>query len=295
MSFMPILKGAYDLHVHAGPDVMPRKCDDFELAERTLQSGMKGCVLKSHYFCTAERARVVNKAHPGINMVGAVSLNNAVGGLNWVAVEMAARAGAKIVWMPTVDADNEQEHFRKHKPEKLPYWAKVQLELAAKGKMQDGISILAGGQLKPEVVRILDIIAEYNMILATGHLGRTEVFALVKAARERNVKNIIVSHPDFPSTALTKEEQKELAQLGAYMEHCFWTVHSGKTSWDQVYEQIKFVGTDKCVISTDLGQATGMYPDEGLQMFVSNLLKNGFSESDIKKMVVKNPAYLVEG
>ena len=35
-----IITGAYDLHVHPGPDVMPRKFDDFELAERVVDSGM---------------------------------------------------------------------------------------------------------------------------------------------------------------------------------------------------------------------------------------------------------------
>ena len=37
-----IITGAYDLHVHPGPDVMPRKFDDFELAERVVDSGMAG-------------------------------------------------------------------------------------------------------------------------------------------------------------------------------------------------------------------------------------------------------------
>ena len=29
-----LLKGAYDLHVHTGPDVVARKCSDLELADR---------------------------------------------------------------------------------------------------------------------------------------------------------------------------------------------------------------------------------------------------------------------
>lgn len=290
-----LLQGAYDLHVHSGPDVMPRKLDDLELAERVQKYGMKGYVIKSHYNSTAARAKLINKLYPGVNAVGAISLNNAVGGLNWAAVEMAARDGAKLVWMPTVDAANEQEHFKVHKPEKMPYWAALQMEMVAQGRTQASISILENEQLKSNIVAILEVIAHYNIILATGHLGKQEVFALVKAAKERNVKKIIVTHPDFPSTTLSKEEQKELVALGAFMEHCFTTPQTGKTSWEEVYTEIKHVGVDNCVISTDLGQPRGMYPDEGLELFAINLLANGFSDKDIRKMFVENPTQLIEG
>ena len=289
-----LLRGAYDLHVHSAPDVMPRKVDDPELAARFREYGMKGFIIKSHYNSTAARAKLVNKLCPDIHAVGAITLNNAVGGLNWSAVEMAARDGAKLVWMPTVDAANEQEHFKVHKPEKMPYWAALQMEMVAQGRTQPSISLLENGKLKASVLEILDVIAYYNMILATGHLGKQEVFALVKAAKEQNVKKIVVTHPDFPSTTLAKDEQKQLADLGAYMEHCFTTPQTGKTTWEAVYAELKHVGVDKCFISTDLGQPHGMYPDEGLELFAANLLANGFSDSDIRKLFVENPTQLVE-
>lgn len=109
----------------------------------------------------------------------------------------------------------------------------------------------------------MDIISHYNLILATGHLGKAETFALVKAAVDLKVKKIVVTHPNFPSIDFTKEEQKELAQQGAFMEHCFTTPHSNKTTWEAVYEQIRFVGPQNCILSTDLGQPNGPYPDEG--------------------------------
>ena len=68
---------------------------------------MAGFVLKSHYGCTAERASVVRTAVPGVDVLGAVSLNRAVGGMNPLAVEIAAREGARTVWLPTVDSVNE--------------------------------------------------------------------------------------------------------------------------------------------------------------------------------------------
>jgi hypothetical protein len=290
-----LIQGAYDLHVHCGPDVMPRKMDDLEMAERLLKSGMKGIALKSHYFCTADRAKLVNKLYPGVNLVGTITFNNAVGGLNPVAMEMAARAGAKLVWMPTCDATNEQAFLKNSKHEKLPYWAKLQMELIEKGITTSSISLLEEGKLKKEVYDILDTIAKYNIILTTGHIGKEETFALVKEAVNRNVKKIIVTHPDFPSTYYTKEEQKELTDLGAYMEHCFTTPYTNKTTWENVFEQIRYVGPEHCIIATDLGQPVNPYPDEGMLMFAAKCIENGFSEEEVKRMTIINPTQLVEG
>src|SRR5579862_4250069 len=80
------LQGAYDLQVHVAPDVIERRIDDLDLAKEFLGRGLKGFVLKSHYFPTAERAKVVTSAVPGIQAFGAVTLNHSVGGLNPVAV-----------------------------------------------------------------------------------------------------------------------------------------------------------------------------------------------------------------
>ncbi len=102
-----LVRGAYDLHVHSGPDVMPRRIDDSALARRFLDVGLAGYVIKSHYVPTAERAAVVRAAVPGVQVLGSLTLNRAVGGLNPLAVEITAREGARLVWLPTVDAANE--------------------------------------------------------------------------------------------------------------------------------------------------------------------------------------------
>lgn len=290
-----LLQGAYDLHVHSGPDVLERKLDDLELANRLIARGMKGYGIKSHYFCTAERARLINGLHPGFHAVGAVALNHAVGGLNPLAVEMAARDGAKIVWMPTFDATNEQEHFRTSKPEKLPHWAKLQQELIAQGKTRSSISVFnASGGLNPDIHLILDTIAHYDLVLATGHLGVSEIYAVVRAAKEHGVNKVVVTHPNFPSIRLNKEQQRELTELGAWMEFCYTTPHSNKTTWEEVYGQIRFVGPEACILSTDLGQPNAPYPDDGLEDFMVHLLDNGFSPEEIKRMTAANPSRLVD-
>jgi hypothetical protein len=102
-----LVRGAYDLHVHTSPDIMPRSASDLELAQRCRQWGLAGFVIKSHYVPTAARAALVRSLVPEVDVLGALVLNAAVGGINPLAVEIAAREGARIVWMPTVDALNE--------------------------------------------------------------------------------------------------------------------------------------------------------------------------------------------
>src|SRR3954463_8498188 len=127
------LQGGYDLQVHVAPDVIARRIDDLDLAVEFLARGLSGFVLKSHYFPTAERAQVVTKAVPGIRAFGAIALNHSIGGVNPVAVELAGRSGCRIVWMPTVDAANETAGRPGGTNKKLPFWAQIQLDLAATG------------------------------------------------------------------------------------------------------------------------------------------------------------------
>ena len=290
----PLLSDAYDLHVHSAPDVLPRKMDDVEMAQRIITSGMKGYAIKSHYFCTSERAETIRKIFPSCNAIGTITLNSSVGGINPMAVEMAGRSGAKLVWFPTVDSEHELAHLAQSPSEKLPYWAKIKEQMKAEGILSPTICILKDGKLKEEVFSVLDIIARFNMILATSHISKAEAFALVKAAKEHKVERIIITHVDFPSTFYTIEEQKELLKGGAFVEHCYTTPATGKVAWEIAIEQIRAIGAERVVLATDLGQTAGVFPDEGLALYGEKLLANGFSEADIRTMIVKNPASLIE-
>ena len=129
-----LVRGAMDVHVHIAPDVVERRIDDVSLARRFEELGLAGFVLKSHYTSTAERAAVVRGVVPGIHVLGAIVLNRAVGGINPLAVELAAREGARTVWMPTVDSPNEREHLAAAGPgANLPVWAKLEAELRGEG------------------------------------------------------------------------------------------------------------------------------------------------------------------
>jgi len=289
------IQGAYDLQVHVAPDVIPRRTDDIDLAKDFLARGLNGFVLKSHYIPTAERAQVVARAVPGIESYGAIALNHSVGGLNPVAVEIAGRSGTKIVWMPTVDAANETAGRLDGGSDKLPFWAKIQREIAAAGITRPPITVLTeAGDISEDARHCLELIAKHDMILATGHLGRHEIFPLVRAARECGVNRIVITHAEFPSQNLTGVEQLELTKMGAIIEHCFTTYHTNKATWDLVFANIRQTGLEHCILSTDLGQATNPPVAEGFAMFAAKFLGAGFSLTDINRMAATIPAGLVK-
>ncbi|HEY1242516.1 MAG TPA: DUF6282 family protein [Bryobacteraceae bacterium] len=289
------IRGGYDLQVHVAPDIIARRIDDLGLAKEFLGHGLKGFVLKSHYMSTAERAKVVTAAVPGIKAYGAITLNHSVGGLNPVAVDIAGRSGAKVVWFPTVDAENETAGLPTGGNKKLPFWAEIQREISAMGIAPPRMTVLDGnGQLTQATCSCLELIAKHDMILATGHLGRKEIFALVKTAREMKVRKVLVTHAEFPSQNLTGEEQVELADAGATIEHCFTTMHTGKAPWATVMDSIRKVGPERCLLSTDLGQTINPPVAEGFAMFAQTLLDGGFTADQIRRMAVANSAALVE-
>ncbi len=289
------LEGAYDLQVHVGPDVIARRIDDIDCAREFLAHGMKGFVLKSHYIQTGERAQVVTKAVPGSRVFGALTLNHSVGGLNPVAVELAGRTGCKIVWMPTVDAQNETAGRLDGGSAKLPFWAKIQRELAAEGISPPPLSVIDdAGRLTESARRCLERIGKHNMILATGHLGRLEIFALVRAAKAMGLKKVVVTHAEFPSQSLTADEQTELADPGAIIEHCFTTTYTAKATWELAFANIRRAGVSRAIISTDLGQTINPPVAEGFAMFAQRLLDGGFTADEVRVMAVTNPTRLVE-
>ena len=131
------------------------------------------------------------------------------------------------------------------------------------------------------------------MILATGHLGRKEIFQLVKTGKEMGLKRILVTHAEFPSQNLTPEEQVELADLGANIEHCFTTMYTNKAPWEVFYEAVRRVGVERVVLSTDLGQTINPPVADGFAMFAQKMLDAGFTQAEVRRMAVTNPTNLV--
>ena len=152
--------GAIDMHVHSHPDVFGRSMDDIDVATLAKAKGLRGILLKNHVANTADRAQLVMKVVPGIEVWGGIVLNNAVGGINPAAVEWMHRmygGRGRVVWLPTFDAD---KHVK---------------TLVDKNK--SGIMVAPNGAVTPEMEEVLKIVARENLLLGTGHIHPEEVIA----------------------------------------------------------------------------------------------------------------------
>jgi hypothetical protein len=283
-----LVQGAYDLHVHVAPDVPRRRIDDRALALRFAELGLAGFALKSHYTSTAERAQVVTGVVPGARVLGAVTLNRAIGGMNALAVEIAAREGARIVWMPTVDSPAETAGRSVPKPgDKVPQWAKLQHELRELGLGIEPVHVTdQEGRVLPETRDVLRAIARHGLVLATAHLARDDTFAVVEAAFEEGVEHVVVTHPEFTCQRFTIEDQVALADRGCLIERCLTTPHSGKTSFDHVFDGIRAVGLERNFFSSDLGNPDYPPVEDGLALWADRLLGAGFGEDETREMIV---------
>ena len=192
-----ILTGSFDLHVHAGPDIQERRLDALQTARHAYEAEMAGFVLKSHEYPTEPLAGALRQMYPGLDVAGAIALNRSVGGVNPDAVEVSARLGAKVVWMPTFDADA---------------WRRGQ----GRGP---GLRIADdAGALTPATRAVLEIVRARDMALASGHVAPREALALFRAAREAGITRMIATHP---AAVASIEQQREMADLGAYVEYTF--------------------------------------------------------------------------
>ena len=285
-----IVEGAYDLHVHVLPDVFERKTTDLQLAERFRELRLGGFALKSHYTMTAERAAVV-RAATGVDVLGGITLNSVVGGINPAAVEICARTGGRFVWLPTFDSVNEAGSVNNVRPTGTPpAWAALRAEFARRGLTAEPVRVIDdSGDLLPEVRAVLRIVADHRLVLCTGHLSATEIPVVVRGAREEGVETIIITHPDFPSQSIPVEEQVRLADQGCLLERCFGTPYAGRVPWEVMFANIRAAGVGASIITSDLGQVHNPPVEDGLALMADRLLAAGFTEADVHTMAVSNP------
>jgi hypothetical protein len=278
-----LVRGSIDMHVHFAPDaLMTFRMDALETARLAHQMGMKAIVLKAHTYSSASLATMVGKLVPEIKVFGSICLDYEVGGLNFHALTAAAKLGARVVWMPTHSSNNERS-----KP------AGFYLE-------SEGFSILnSKNKLVSEIDKILSLIKEYRMVLATGHITPVEIFALVEAALAKGISKIVITHAltmEFLKQGLTLEEIRKLATMGAFIEHTYvgFLPNDMKRDPKDLVEAIKTIGAAHCILSTDLGQYDNPPPCEGMRMFIALLLRNGVTEHEIELMAKLNPAKLLD-
>jgi hypothetical protein len=285
-----LLVGAVDLHCHSGPAAMPRVLDHHEAMLDCAEAGFSALLYKDHYYLGVPQAVILEKLFPdtGVRLFSGLALNNAHGGINPYAVDHAATIGAKIIWMPTLSAENHIAQLS----------GQAKTFPKTKRKMLDPIPLSAldaNGAISDAAKACLDIIAEADIILAGGHLPASELHLLFDEAARRGVKKMLVNHPTYV-VGCNDEDIRSLVAAGAYMEHSICMFVNGKAKKfdaNELKRLIDLAGVDRTILSSDLGLLDNPRPVEGFRQIVRILLDLQFPAADIRQLISMNAAGLL--
>lgn len=275
------LVGCIDSHVHSGPDIVRRSLNDIELAQKARAAGMRAISLFNHQTYTLDRAYIAKQVVPGIEIFGGVALNYPIGGINPTAVSTALKFSGdcmRYVKLPSQSAAHDLEE-------------KAHLE----GKKWDGKGLRiydSTGKVLPDVIKILQMIAKADIAMLTGHISPDEDVAVVKAAKAAGVRKMVVTHASNATQNVPLDKMKEMADMGAFIEHIALTYLKKDRKIEEFVKYIKEVGAERTIISSDLGQGYNPVPTEGLTEFILLLMKNGVTKEEMDLMTKKNPARL---
>ena len=284
-----MIRLAYDLHVHIGPEIIPRKYTANSLG---LDQGGKltGCALKNHFYATSPM--INSDCSNNLDMIGGIVLNNAVGGLNPEAVYAASLVTKNplIVWLPTINA----EHFLKNnKFEIAPEWVTDKSLKMKSAKETKPAIVTKNGKLLDKTKLVINMVKQINGILATGHISPLESSMIAKYARSLDIP-VIITHPIYQHINMPISQQKKLAALGCYIEHTYSMYSLDGISIKKIVKQIKAVGVKSVIVTSDVGQIFSPSPSDALADFSMKLIENGLSISDLSTMLVTNPRLLIK-
>ena len=278
------LQGVIDMHVHTNPDIRKRAYDDFELTDAAVRVGARAIVIKTHQGTTMDRAYLCNRYNEavhggdtGFTMFGSITMNRQGCGINPVAVEVALKLGAKVVWLPTQWSRNHRQKWNQ--------------------SLDDCVEVVRDGRIVPELKDIFQLVKDYDAVLGTGHVSPAECFTVVEAARDAGVKKIVVTHPEWSLVGMSLEDQVRIVKdYQVVLEHCYAQPLGGgkyKSNLPDNVEAIRACGYRNVLVSTDGGQVENPHWELALAEYIQYLADAGIPEEQIGYMTRELPASLL--
>jgi hypothetical protein len=274
-----ILAHAIDCHTHGGSDPMERLLLEDDIGIDYTRAGMRAMVVKTWYTPSASRNALVQKivnryaAEHGLRPVlcyGGVVLNYSMGGFNPEAVKKCLGfPGMKYVWMPMVDSYH-------HRRVVYDDWSGYGLSF-----LDDNRKVLA------VVQDILRIIADNDLVLASGHYPYRDTAILVEEARRFGVTRIEIIHPAHIHSKHTIAQMKEQAGRGAKLmlsglgAMAFPLHESGPLYAAQI---VKEVGADNLLYGSDFGQLQNFPHVTANRWMIKLLLAYGCTKEELRQV-----------
>jgi hypothetical protein len=273
----------FDVHVHAAPDVLDRIGYDDQIAASYAAAGYTGFVLKAHHEPTVSRASALSRSTE-LDVVGGITLNRAVGGINPAAVLSALSTGGRVVWFPTADA-HTQETARLPRLDDLD--GRLDRSTLAVPPVLDDPAIEA------DIALVLDLIAEHDAVLCTGHVSSDECRWLFDQARRRDIGRFLLTHPSYTVPAMGTAEIAELAERGAYVEiTAYQLLHQPGMSPAGLAAVARAAGP-RLVLASDAGQPDSPEPAQALEQLIAVLSDEGLDPGWLRDAASETPRRLV--
>ena len=285
------LQGAIDFHIHSGPDSHPRYGSCMDLARQARDAGLRAIVLKDQLTQSIHKAYFVNRYVEGIQAFGGITLNRTVGGYDVRTVEYACRLGAKVVWLATHDSGYAIDSAKKG------HYDAIYVKAFSFGYNVEPLTVFNAERtdLLPEVKKIIDIIAGYQVILQTGHIGPDEALAVARYCRKIGFKQLVITHVNSFLNDYTDEVIAELIREGALIELSYGDLVPRHARQDPrvCARLVDRFGPKNCILESDLGTWENISPTEGLRCFCHYLVYSGVPADYVNLMVKDNPARLL--
>lgn len=289
-----LLQGAVDCHVHACPHVNARSLDVLQAVRAAAAAGMHGIGLMDNFANTSGYAALAQRelGDLGVEVFGGLIMEPPAGGLSANTVRIALdygysqRDGARFISLPT--------HHTRHiatQERRSPAYIETCLALPEQGELPDPL---------PE---ILDLIAQHDVVLNTGHISGPEAVHLVASARQRGVERILV-----PANHYRVDEVSSITAAGAYAEFSFFflshATQLGLTHVDdekhtvaavtlaQINPLIQAASPAQTILSSDCGVYILPPPVEGLRELLLLIASLGYTSTELRQMVSANPKQL---
>jgi hypothetical protein len=274
----------FDVHVHSAPDVIARIGYDDEIGASYTSARYSGFVLKGHHESTVGRASALRRS-TGLDVVGGVALNRAVGGINPAAVLSALSSGGRVVWFPTADAHTQETAC-------LPRLDDLDRRLDRSVLSVPPVLSPHAHELD-DIHLVLDLIADHDAVLCTGHLSGAECRWLWDQARARGISRFLLTHPSYTVPDLSVEEIGQLAGQGAYVEiTAYQLLHQPGMTPARLAEVARAAGP-RLVLASDAGQPDSPAPPQALDQLIGALAAEGLdpawllaSASDVPRLLV---------
>jgi microsomal dipeptidase-like Zn-dependent dipeptidase len=157
------------------------------------------------------------------------------------------------------------------------------------------VRVSENGALLPETKAVIALIAKHGLVLASGHVSAAEALMMFEEGRREGVRAMVATHGMSTPTMLSVEQAKRANALGVLVEFTGDTMQgpNARARVDRIAADIRSIGVENSIVSSDLGKGGAEMPVEGLATLLEALRQKGFTDRELDQLVKDNPARLL--